>query len=119
VPKRWQAGCAVILASNLLAVTRSTEYMRGASEGAPNAQQVADCWHLLKNLREALERLLNRLRPELDQLAMLKHETQHTGSTIRPAFDSMKPGQQASKQASRLRRYERYQVMNVIKLSVS
>ena len=35
---------------------RSTEYARGLSEGAPQAQQVLDRWHLIKNLREALER---------------------------------------------------------------
>ncbi|WP_083922647.1 ISL3 family transposase [Deinococcus aquatilis] len=35
---------------------RSMEYARGLSEGAPQAQQVLDRWHLIKNLREALER---------------------------------------------------------------
>jgi transposase len=44
---------------------RSTEYQRGASEGAPHAQQVLDRWHVLKNLREAVERFLNRLHPQL------------------------------------------------------
>lgn len=44
---------------------RSTEYARGASEGAPQAQQVADRWHLLKNLREAAERVLKRMHAEL------------------------------------------------------
>jgi transposase len=44
---------------------RSGEYARGISLGAPQAQQVADRWHLLVNLREALEKLLDRLRPEL------------------------------------------------------
>lgn len=43
---------------------RSTEYTRGIALGAPQAQQVADRWHLLVNLREALQRLLDRLRPE-------------------------------------------------------
>jgi transposase len=47
---------------------RSTEYARGASEGAPTALQVADRWHLLQNLRQMLERLLNRLYPQLKQL---------------------------------------------------
>ncbi|WP_179131538.1 transposase, partial [Candidatus Entotheonella palauensis] len=37
---------------------RGNEYIKGATEGAPEAIQVADRWHLLKNLREALERLL-------------------------------------------------------------
>ena len=44
---------------------RSTEYARGASEGAPNARQVVDRWHLLVNLREALERLLTRRHAHL------------------------------------------------------
>lgn len=44
---------------------RSGEYARGITLGAPQAQQVADRWHLLVNLREALEKLLDRLRPEL------------------------------------------------------
>jgi transposase len=39
---------------------RSTEYARGIAEGAPHAVAVADRWHLLKNLRDALERLLDR-----------------------------------------------------------
>lgn len=47
---------------------RSTEYARGASEGAPTALQVADRWHLLQNLRQMLERLLSRLYPQLKQL---------------------------------------------------
>jgi transposase len=40
---------------------RAAAYAQGASAGAPAALQVADRWHLLKNLREALERLLGRL----------------------------------------------------------
>src|SRR5918997_1308752 len=37
---------------------RSTEYERGIEEGAPTAVEVLDRWHLLKNLREAAERVL-------------------------------------------------------------
>ena len=40
-----------------------------AAEAAPQAQQVADRWHLLKNLREALERLLARLTPSVQRRA--------------------------------------------------
>jgi transposase len=47
---------------------RSTEYACGASEGAPQAQQVTDRWHLLQNLRQLLERLMSRLYPDLKQL---------------------------------------------------
>jgi transposase len=39
---------------------RSPTYAQAATEGAPQARQVADRWHLLKNLREAVERVLER-----------------------------------------------------------
>lgn len=39
---------------------RSKAYAEGAAKGAPNAVQVADRWHLIKNLGEYLERLLLR-----------------------------------------------------------
>ena len=39
---------------------RSKTYANGITEGASAALQVADRWHLLKNLREALEKLLKR-----------------------------------------------------------
>jgi len=37
---------------------RGTYYIKGATDGAPDAIQVADRWHLLKNIRETLQRLL-------------------------------------------------------------
>ena len=39
---------------------RSSTYAQAAQEGASQARQVADRWHLLKNLREAVERLFER-----------------------------------------------------------
>jgi transposase len=44
---------------------RSTEFARGASDGAPEAIQVADRFHILQNLREACERALKRIHAEL------------------------------------------------------
>jgi transposase len=40
---------------------RWAPFAQAAAEAAPQAQQVADRWHLLKNLREAVERLLARM----------------------------------------------------------
>lgn len=37
---------------------RGNDYIKGATSGAPNAIQVADRWHLLANLRDAVERML-------------------------------------------------------------
>jgi transposase len=47
----------------LVSRDRSSAYSQAASEAAPKAQQVADRWHLLKNVREAVERLLERYLP--------------------------------------------------------
>jgi transposase len=44
----------------LVSRDRWSDYAKAAAEAAPKAQQVADRWHLLKNLREAIERLFER-----------------------------------------------------------
>ena len=43
----------------VIARDRSTEYARGATSGAPGAVQVCDRWHLLANVRQAVERWLH------------------------------------------------------------
>jgi transposase len=45
---------------------RSAAYAQAATEGASQAEQVADRWHLLKNLREAVERVLERHSAVID-----------------------------------------------------
>jgi transposase len=49
----------------IIARDRASEYARGATIGAPEASQVADRFHLLCNLREALTRYLQRITPAL------------------------------------------------------
>lgn len=44
---------------------RSLQYAQGIAEGAPQAMQIADRWHLLKNLSETVERTLQELLPKL------------------------------------------------------
>jgi transposase len=39
---------------------RATAYQEGATTGAPQAEQIADRWHVLKNLTSAFEELLHR-----------------------------------------------------------
>lgn len=46
---------------------RWSAFARAAAEAAPQARQVADRWHLLKNLREAVERFLARLSTAVQQ----------------------------------------------------
>lgn len=39
---------------------RASAYSEGASKGAPDAIQVADRWHLLKNMTDAIKRMMNK-----------------------------------------------------------
>jgi transposase len=50
---------------------RAGAYAQAARSGAPNAVQVADRWHLFKNLGDALTALLGRHRRALRQLKAL------------------------------------------------
>jgi transposase len=48
---------------------RSYEYAKACSDGAPRAKQVLDRWHVLKNLRDALEKFLTRHRKAIAEIA--------------------------------------------------
>ena len=52
----------------VVARDRSTEYARGAAIGASRAVQVADRWHLLANMRQAVERWLHGAHARLRRL---------------------------------------------------
>jgi transposase len=69
---------------------RSPTYAQAATEGASQAQQVADRWHLLKNLREAIERVFERHSAVVD--AALKTSETPSG----PARDAAVPETAAS-----------------------
>ena len=77
---------------------------QGARQGAPQAQQVADRWHLLKNLAEALERFLDQHRAYLRQAAPLLQEMP---AAVWPPTKGKAYEQE--RQQSRKRRLERYQ----------
>jgi transposase len=49
---------------------RASNYAEGARQGAPNAVQVADRWHLLQNLTEALGNVLAREQAALREAAI-------------------------------------------------
>lgn len=44
----------------IIARDRAGAYARGAREGAPQAQQIADRWHLLRNCSDALQNVVER-----------------------------------------------------------
>jgi len=80
---------------------RSPEYARGISEGAPQAVQVADRWHVLRNVREAGERLLDAQRAQWQDIAL--PDLADRVSTVRRSHH-----EQAAQQAGHRQRQERY-----------
>jgi transposase len=93
---------------------RGGEYARGAAEGAPDAVQVADRWHLLHNLTDALQRAVDRRSALLGEAA--KEVTAATA--VQPPADSTDPPADSpprltptdqQKQQRRQRRLHRYQ----------
>jgi transposase len=119
--KRWLADHPGV---ELISRDRWPEYARAASEAAPAARQVADRWHLLKNLREAIERLFERhsglIAQALKEAASNSEATASptpTGVEERPAIETpspprgpvaASPGEHAQ-QAKRRRRVEGFE----------
>ncbi len=108
VAARLQASPSV----TVVARDRWREYARGVETGLPQATQVADRFHLLWTLREAIERAMHRLRPELRQLLEEADATDDTSAPCDgpppPQYD---PGPareriQAAKHAERERRFQ-------------
>lgn len=68
---------------------RGVEYITGASEGAPQAMPVADRWHLLRNLHDALERFLQShlacLQAAAESNPAIPGQATRTSTTTPPA----------------------------------
>jgi hypothetical protein len=93
----------------LLSRDRATEYARGATLGAPAAQQVLDRWPLVRHLRDALARRLDRLQHRLT--AMLTVNQPGTLPTVSSEARSLRRSttDQRARQARRARRLARDQ----------
>ncbi len=63
---------------------RAVVYAEGATVGAPQAKQVADRWHLLRNLGEAMERLTAQHSPLFRQVAQSSQAKTNTSDTSDP-----------------------------------
>ncbi len=114
----------------LISRDRAGAYADGASQGAPGAVQVADRWHILKNLGEALSRLFATHPQALSSLprpsaarvpladAGLTEGDDLSGAspmsdTLSPALRAVQPTKaerrRQQRQARRATRYERVQ----------
>ena len=106
--RNWLTGRPSI---QIVARDRSLEYTQGITSGAPQAIQVADRWHLLKNLSEAVERTLQDVLPVL-----LKYTTRQAGSGDRPRANFPRTQAENVKQLrSRQQRLETYSRIQVLK----
>ena len=103
----------------LIARDRAKYYGEGASAGAPGAVQVADRFHLVKNLVEAFERVLNGRREVLRQAAEnvsprrqteLAFEREGWGELPDPITPPHRPRTERERQSqARARRVARYE----------
>jgi transposase len=88
---------------------RSTEYARGIREGVPEAVQITDRFHLLSNLREMLERTIDRNRHLLTGIVLPTVSAQRGDPSAEqgPLSRSRRPAKRSSlEQATRQARYE-------------
>src|SRR5207302_7983126 len=70
---------------------RAGAYAAAAKKGAPQAQQIADKFHLLLNLREKLKELMARKQKLLSQVEVI---------TSKPVADTAREGPSASASSS-------------------
>jgi transposase len=103
----------------LVSRDRGGDYAAGARQGAPQAIQVADRFHLYKNLVEAVELILARCRAEIRNNAQSAVQSESQEEAPKPllyqhaeviAIDNWKPEPElCDERARRARRYDRYQ----------
>ncbi|WP_460948614.1 ISL3 family transposase [Spirosoma daeguense] len=102
----------------LITRDRSSIYANAISSACPNATQVADRWHLLKNLSEAVERFLDSQRPAIREAAQLISQQSTIPITSvsltemdlpKPVSQQLPDDQSPDQPIHTEKRYERYQ----------
>jgi transposase len=84
---------------------RASAYAEAITQGAPQATQVADRWHLLLNLREAIQRLLDRHQTTLRKIRADSVPTKSAPAPTRRKRQS----KEARRREQRLHRYQEIQ----------
>jgi transposase len=95
---------------------RAPAYAEAARKGVPHAVQVADRWHLIQNLVEALERCLLRFRPALKAAAGISDSI--LGPLPSSRETNLVPWQQRAEAASQQKhasKVERYEQMRTLR----
>lgn len=81
-------------------------YALAARDGAPQAIQVADRWHLLKNIGDALERMMYRHMPLIRLVATELSQKQNAEASLVPTSTLRRP--ERIKREQRDKRYQRW-----------
>ncbi len=102
--QRWMAAHPEI---EVVSRDRGGVYIDGATLGAPQATQVADRWHILSNLGDAVEEFLIRAHIRLED-AKAAPEKEHVPDKPLSSF-SATPACQRKSQARLLRKWKLYQ----------
>jgi transposase len=89
----------------IIARDRSGGFTDGATRGAPQATQVADRFHLLGNLRDALERCFLQKRSLLKQASQALIQQMRAVSGARPAPHGVGAGRSRVSEAASLERH--------------
>lgn len=96
----------------LISRDRAGEYATGAKKGAPDAVQVADRFHIQKNLAEAVERVFHRHQKALQQIVV-----SFSSSSSVPLFAPIpRPERQKSRERTRTKRMQRYEAVHALYL---
>jgi transposase len=99
---------------------RGDPFIKGAAAGAPGAVQVADRFHLVRNLRDALSRLIDRLSAQVTAAVRTINERKRTPPAPEAALPTPKgdgdlaPATttfQARRQERRAQRVQRYEAV--------
>ena len=94
---------------DLVSRDRGTDYATAATQGAPQAIQCADRFHIMKNLTEAGEKALTRCWPEVRRAQRSEQRTQEdaVNSLLPQVADWRPPPTPASEKAQEIRRAKR------------
>lgn len=111
LPDRQAATLATWLKNHpgvqLISRDRGGEFARGAKEGAPEALQTADRFHVLRNLAEVAEKVLGKHRQALKTI----HVITTPATSPSPLLRHLRPDREERKRQARAKLVERYEVV--------
>jgi transposase len=95
---------------------RAPQYAEAARVGAPQAVQVVDRWHILKNLGEAVQRVLTRQRRQSEDAAWRMRAPLVTPSAAMLPLPSLSSTEASEIARHRANRYARYRAVKQLQV---